>query len=155
MNDSLLTRLACTNLCSVTVMKSSVTCDESKLRWMCFSVKSVCFRWCCSAGWVLGSKTGGQRWKVYMANKASSGLSAFLRLGVPCDAPGLPLGGAGRLGAISAALARSSRNLSNSGSEGARGCEYKRRGDEYTAETKQNVDLPSLVTPSSPSSPFY
>ena len=49
-----------------------------------------------------------------MANKVSSGLSGFLRLGVPCAAPGSALGGDGRLGAISAALALSSRNLSNS-----------------------------------------
>lgn len=96
-------------------------------------------RWCCSAGWVLGLRTRGQRWKVYMANKVSSGLSGFLRLGVPCGAPGLPLGGVGRLGAISAALARSSRNLSNSGSKGKRGCEFERRGDENIAETKQKV----------------
>lgn len=50
-----------------------------------------------------------------MASKASSGLPVFLRLGVPCAAPTSPLGGDGRLGAISAALALSSRNLSNSG----------------------------------------
>lgn len=67
----------------------------------------------------------GIRGQVYMASKVSSGLSGFLRLGVPCATPGSPLGGDGRLGTISAALALSSRNLSNS----------------------------SLVTPSSPSSP--
>ncbi|TNN54940.1 hypothetical protein EYF80_034885 [Liparis tanakae] len=49
-----------------------------------------------------------------MANKASSGRSGFLRVGVPCAAPGSPLGGDGKLGTISAALALSSRNLSNS-----------------------------------------
>lgn len=48
--------------------------------------------------------------QLYMASSDSSGLSAFLRLGVPCTAPGSPLGGD-----ISAALALSSRNLSNSG----------------------------------------
>lgn len=61
-----------------------------------------------------------------MAKRVSSGLSAFLRLGSPCAAPGSPLGGDGRLGAISAALARSSRNLSNSGREQ----KEKRRGKE-------------------------
>lgn len=52
-----------------------------------------------------------------MTNRASSGLSGFFLPGVPCAGavPGLPLGGDGRLGVVSAALARSSRNLSNSG----------------------------------------
>lgn len=68
-----------------------------------------------------------------MANKVSSGLSGFLRLGVPCAAPGSPLGGDGRLGAISAALARSSRNLSNSvnGHDG---------GDELISSTITNPE---------------
>lgn len=88
---------------------------------MCFSVRSVCpgvmlLGW---SGLRLGI-WGGQRWKVYMASKVSSGLSGFLRLGVPCAAPGSPLGGDGRLGTISAALALSSRNLSNSGSIGSK-----------------------------------
>lgn len=47
---------------------------------------------------------------VYMASRASSCLPVFFLLGVPCAAP---LGGDG--GPVSAALARSSRNLSNSG----------------------------------------
>lgn len=83
--------------------------------WMCFSVRSVSpnvmlLSW---SGVRLG--IGDQSWEVYAANRVSSDLSAFLRLGVPCAAPGLPLGGDGRLGALSAALALSSRNLSNSG----------------------------------------
>lgn len=83
---------------------------------MCFSVRSVCPRvmllsW---SGLRLGDRRAKGE-KLYMANRASSGLSGFLRFGVPCAATGSPLGGDGRLGAISAALARSSRNLSNSG----------------------------------------
>ncbi len=77
---------------------------------MCFSVRSVCPQ-AMLLSWL------GQRREVYMASKVSSGLSGFLRLGVPCAAPGSPLGGDGRPGAISAALALSSRNLSNSGSK--------------------------------------
>lgn len=61
-----------------------------------------------------------------MASRVSSGRSGFLRLGVPCAAPGSPLGGDGRLGAISAALALSSRNLSNSGSVGPKERRKKR-----------------------------
>lgn len=53
--------------------------------------------------------------QLYMASSDSSGPSAFLRFGVPCTAPGSPPGGDGMPGVISAALALSSRNLSNSG----------------------------------------
>lgn len=80
---------------------------------MCFSVMSVCPQVMLLG--CLGLRLG-IRGQVYMASKVSSGLSGFLRLGVPCATPGSPLGGDGRLGTISAALALSSRNLSNSGS---------------------------------------
>lgn len=96
--------------------------------------------------------------QLYMASSDSSGLSAFLRFGVPCTAPGSPLGGD-----ISAALALSSRNLSNSG---GRQMEQERlkRGRGANSEVgvakgrtgrkiKARGLSPSLVTPSSPSSP--
>lgn len=101
-----------------------------------------------------------------MASKVSSGLSGFLRLGVSCAAPGSPLGGDGRLGTISAALALSSRNLSNSGSIGSKGgnrkggreCEFGEKCVKNVAGKFEKMQiyvvLPSLVTPSSPSSPF-
>lgn len=113
MNNSLFTRRACRNLCSVNL--SSVVMSKSGGGCVLVSGQSV-LGWCCSDGRVLGRGSEGRRWEVYMASKASSGRSGFLRPGVPCAAPGSPLGGDGRLGAISAALALSSRNLSNSGS---------------------------------------
>lgn len=61
-----------------------------------------------------GRVPDGKAGKVYMASNCSSGLSGFLRLGVPRAAPGSPLGGEGMPGVISAAFALSSRNLSNS-----------------------------------------
>lgn len=64
-------------------------------------------RWCCT-------RDAGVL-QLYMASSDSSGLSGFLRFGVPCATPGSPLGGEGMPGVISAALALSSRNLSNSG----------------------------------------
>lgn len=73
-----------------------------------------------------------------MANNASSGRSGFLRLGVSCCVPGSPLGGDGRLGAISAALARSSRNLSNSGRGSRR--EQKLKKDEECDRVKVQVN---------------
>lgn len=115
MNNSLKTKKAWTNLCSETELCRG----DSNWKWM----RQVSLSSDDAARLVRAG--GDQRSDVYMANKASSGLSGFLRLGVPCAAPGSPLGGDGRLGTVSAALALSSRNLSNS----------------------------SLVTPSSPSSP--
>lgn len=58
-----------------------------------------------------------------MASSPSSCLAGFLRLGVPCVVPGSPLGGVGKLGATSTALALSSRNLSNSE------CSVEKRGE--------------------------
>lgn len=62
-----------------------------------------------------------------MASKVSSGLSGFLRVGVPWATPSSPLGGDGKLGIASAALALSSRNLSNSESKGLKEKQKKRR----------------------------
>lgn len=55
-----------------------------------------------------------------MASKVSSGLSGFFRLGIPFAGAGSPAGGDGNPGVISAALALSSRNLSNSDSVGSK-----------------------------------
>lgn len=74
-------------------------------------VRTICSYWSGSSVW---------RSQVYMASNLSSGVSGFLRLGVPCATPGSPVGGDGRPGVISAALARSSKNLSNSESGGWR-----------------------------------
>lgn len=133
--------------------------NQNKVGLVLASGQSV-LGWCCSR-W-LGS--GGQRWEVYMASKASSGLSGFLRVGVSCAVPGSPLGGVGKLGIISAALALSSRNLSNSESKGSNEekkeeeSEVRRRFGQKGAGKFNKMEiivaLPSLVTPSSPSSPF-
>lgn len=129
---------------------------------VCVCVSSQSVPGCHCSGW---SGLRGERSKLYMAKRVSSGLSGFLRLGVPCAAPGSPLGGDGRLGAISAALARSSRNLSNSGGC-AEGKKIKERWNlkvmlkscqnaaEQSRKYIKRVASPSLVTPSSPSSPF-
>lgn len=91
-----------------------------------------------------------------MASRDSSGRSGFLRLGVPCAGPGSPLGGDGKLGTASTALARSSRNLSNSGGrarrkEGmqdsgrsTRSCEYNYFASHYLHLSR----LPRLHLPS-------
>ena len=63
-----------------------------------------------------GGRGEERRRGVYMVNRASAGRSAFLpALGVELATEGRsPPGGDGKVGTISAALARSSRNLSNS-----------------------------------------
>lgn len=85
-----------------------------------------------------------------MANKASSCLFGFFLVGVSCAVPGLLPGGEGR--DVSAALALSSRNLSNSGWR--RTVRRKQQNACRRREDAIPLVLPSLVTPSSASSPF-
>lgn len=115
---------------------------------MCFGVRSVCLRvMLLGASWDMK----GEGALVYMASKVSSGLSAFLRLGLPCAAPGSPLGGVGMLGTISAALARSSRNLSNSESVGSqegkkkKKCELRLRCGQNGAVKSRNFGCPTFT----------
>lgn len=95
-------------------------------------------------------------WATYKAKRLSSVRSAFLRLllGAFTGSEGSPIGGDGS--AASAALARSSKNLSNSERE-----TKNSNSSSVILNPIQNplVDkmlhfLPSLVTPSSGSSPF-
>lgn len=156
MNNSLFMRLACTNLCSVT----KLCFDESKLRWMCFSVRSVCPQ-VMLLSW-LGIRLEDRRSKVEGLHGQQSVFRPvwFLAAGCFLRFTWVATGWRRQAGRHLCSFGSLLKELVKLWKQRTKSrwiweVRWWKHSWNKAESLLKETPLPSLVTPSSPSSPFY